>query len=198
MTRGLTLAIISMPEILRRARSYRQQERMARLRGGVAEGNGDASEYGGLSCHLLSSYLYEVAERHRFCHICNALYFEIHGMMSKLEQFGFFSSDELGELEKNIACLGDKVIAGEDAAAERELISSTVYQLLSKMRDLLLDEKFHVKETLEGKLALELDVYIRKLIWRNGTLPIWKNRSSRRMRLLRRWRQIRFLSRKEC
>lgn len=101
-----------------------------------------------------------------FVTFCNALYFEIHGMMSKLEQFGFFSSDELGELEKNIACLGDKVIAGEDAAAERELISSTVYQLLSKMRDLLLDAKFQVKETLEGKLALELDVYIRKLIWR--------------------------------
>ncbi len=71
----------------------------------------------------------------------------------------------MGKLEKNIACLGEKVIAGEDAA-ERELISSTVYQLLSKMRDLLLDEKFQVKETLEGKLALELDVYIRKLIWR--------------------------------
>lgn len=34
------------------------------------------------------------------------------------------------------------------------------------MRDLLLDEKFQVKETLEGKLALGLDVYIRKLIWR--------------------------------
>lgn len=101
-----------------------------------------------------------------FVTFCNALYFEIHGMMSKLEQFGFFSSDELGELEKNIACLGDKVIAGEDATAEREVISSTVYQLLSKMRDLLLDEKFQVKETLEGKLALELDVYIRKLIWR--------------------------------
>lgn len=101
-----------------------------------------------------------------FVTFCNALNFEIHGMMSKLEQFGFFSSDELGELEKNIACLGDKVIAGEDAAAERELISSTVYQLLSKMRDLLLDEKFQVKETLEGNLALELDVYIRKLIWR--------------------------------
>ena len=101
-----------------------------------------------------------------FVTFCNALYFENHGMMSKLEQFGFFSSDELGELEKNIACLGDKVIAGENAAAERELISSTVYQLLSKMRDLLLDEKFQVKETLEGKLALGLDVYIRKLIWR--------------------------------
>lgn len=40
-----------------------------------------------------------------FVTFCNALYFEIHGMMSKLEQFGFFSSDELGELEKNIACL---------------------------------------------------------------------------------------------
>lgn len=100
-------------------------------------------------------------------------------------------------MEKNIACLGDKVIAGEDAAAERELISSTVYQLLSKMRDLLLDEKFQMKETLEGKLALELDGYIRKFSsGGNGTLPIWKSESSRRMRLLRRWRQIRFLSRK--
>ena len=38
-----------------------------------------------------------------FVTFCNALYFEIHGMMSKLEQFGFFSSDELGDLEKNIA-----------------------------------------------------------------------------------------------
>ena len=34
------------------------------------------------------------------------------------------------------------------------------------MRTPLLEEKYHVKETEEGKFALELDGYIKKLIWR--------------------------------
>lgn len=70
------------------------------------------------------------------------------------------------ELEKTVSILGDKVIAGEDAGTERLRITSTVYLITSKMRTPLLEEKFHVKETEEGKLALELDGYIKKLIWR--------------------------------
>lgn len=34
------------------------------------------------------------------------------------------------------------------------------------MRTPLLEEKYHVKETEEGKFAMELDGYIKKLIWR--------------------------------
>lgn len=62
--------------------------------------------------------------------------------------------------------LGDKVIAGEDAGTERLRITTTVYSITSKMRTPLLEEKYHVKETEEVKFAMELDGYIKKLIWR--------------------------------
>lgn len=96
----------------------------------------------------------------------NALYFEIYGMMRKLKEYGFFTDKKLDELEKTISILGDKVIAGEDAGTERLRITTIVYSITSKMRTPLLEEKYHVKETEEGKFALELDGYIKKLIWR--------------------------------
>ena len=96
----------------------------------------------------------------------NALYFEIYGMMSKLKEYGFFTDEKLEELEKTVSILGDKVIAGEDAGTERLRITTIVYQITSKMRTPLLEEKYHVKETEEGKFAMELDGYIKKLIWR--------------------------------
>lgn len=96
----------------------------------------------------------------------NALYFEIYGMMRKLKEYGFFTDEKLDELEKTVSILGDKVIAGEDAGTERLRITTTVYSITSKMRTPLLEEKYHVKETEEGKFALELDGYIKKLIWR--------------------------------
>lgn len=101
-----------------------------------------------------------------FVIFCNALYFEIYGMMRKLKEYGFFTDEKMEELEKTVSILGDKVIAGEVASTERLRITSTVYLITSKMRTPLLEEKFHVKETEEGKLALELDGYIKKLIWR--------------------------------
>lgn len=96
----------------------------------------------------------------------NALYFEIYGMMRKLKEYGFFTDEKLEELEKTVSILGDKVIAGEDAGTERLRITSTVYLITKKMRTPLLEEKYHVKETEEGKFAMELDGYIKKLIWR--------------------------------
>ena len=96
----------------------------------------------------------------------NALYFEIYGMMRKLKEYGFFTDEKLEELEKTVSILGDKVIAGEDAGTERLRITTTVYSITSKMRTPLLEEKYHVKKTEEGKFALELDGYIKKLIWR--------------------------------
>lgn len=105
----------------------------------------------------------------------NALYFEIYGMMRKLKEYGFFTDEKLDELEETVSILGDKVIAGEDAGTERLRITSTVYLITKKMRTPLLEEKYHVKETEEGKFAMELDGYIKKLIWRNGIPPIWKN-----------------------
>ena len=39
----------------------------------------------------------------------------------------------------------------------------------------LLEEKYHVKETEEDKFAMELDGYIKKLIWRKWDTPIWKS-----------------------
>ena len=56
--------------------------------------------------------------------------------------------------------------SGEDAGTERLRITTIVYQITSKMRTPLLEEKYHVKGTEEGKFALELDGYIKKLIWR--------------------------------
>lgn len=94
----------------------------------------------------------------------NALYFEINGVMRELKKYGFFTGEKLDELEKNVSILGDNVIAGKDAGTERLQIISTVYLMMSKMRTPLLEEKFHIKETEEGKFALELDGYIKKLI----------------------------------
>ena len=64
---------------------------------------------------------------------------------------------------------GDKLIAGEEAKTERLLLTSTVFLMMSSMRNSLYDELYQIKdtETEDNKLAMELDGYVRKLIWRN-------------------------------
>ena len=122
-----------------------------------------------LEMYPVSTYLFFFTKTLKdmdFVIFSNALYFEIYGMMRKLKEYGFFTDEKLEELEKTVSILGDKVIAGEDAGTERLRITTTVYQITSKMRTPLLEEKYHVKETEEGKFALELDGYIKKLIWR--------------------------------
>ena len=78
----------------------------------------------------------------------------------------------MDELEETVSILGDKVIAGEDAGTERLRITSTVFLITKKMRTPLLEEKYHVKETEEGKFAMELEGYIKKLIWRKWDLSL--------------------------
>ncbi len=112
------------------------------------------------------SYFMKSLNDMEFVIFCNALYFEIKGKMVDLKKCSFFSDDDLDDMEKNVASLGDKVINGEDASTERLLITSTLFLIFSKMHTPLIEEKFHVKESAEGKLALELDGYFKKLIWR--------------------------------
>lgn len=107
----------------------------------------------------------------------NAIYFEIYGKMKSLKKFGFFTDKEMDELEKYVSALGDKVIGGDDASTERLRITSTVYLMMSKMRTLLVEEKFHVKESEEGKFALELDSYIKKIVWRKWNTTYLEERT---------------------
>ena len=58
------------------------------------------------------------------------------------------------------------MIAGEEAKTERLLITSTVLLMMSGMHDPLFEEMFHIKEREAGKVAVEIEGYVSKLIWR--------------------------------
>ena len=104
-----------------------------------------------------------------FVTFCNALYFEIMSKQQALKDAGFAKDRDFQYLEEYVPAVGDKLIAGEEAKTERLLITSTVFLMMSSMRNSLYDELYQIKdtETEENKLAMELDGYVRKLIWRN-------------------------------
>lgn len=103
-----------------------------------------------------------------FVTFCNAIYFEIMSKQQDLIEFGFAKEREFQYLEDYVPAIGDKLIAGEEAKTERLLISSTIFLMMSSMRKSLYDEFYQVKDTgtEKNKLAMELDGYVRKLIWR--------------------------------
>lgn len=103
-----------------------------------------------------------------FVTFCNAIYFEIMSKKQDLMEFGFAKEHEFQYLEEYVPAVGDKLIAGEEAKTERLLITSTTFLMMSSMRKSLYDEFYQAKntETEESKLAMELDGYVRKLIWR--------------------------------
>ena len=104
-----------------------------------------------------------------FVTFCNALYFEIMSKQQALKDVGFAKDRDFLYLEEYVPAVGDKLIAGEEAKTERLLITSTVFLMMSSMRNSLYDELYQIKdtETEDNKLAMELDGYVRKLIWRN-------------------------------
>lgn len=104
-----------------------------------------------------------------FVTFCNALYFEIMSKQQALKDVGFAKDRDFQYLEEYVPAVGDKLIAGEEVKTERLLITSTVFLMMSSMRNSLYDELYQIKdtETEENKLAMELDGYVRKLIWRN-------------------------------
>ena len=104
-----------------------------------------------------------------FVTFCNALYFEIMSKQQALKDVGFAKDRDFQYLEEYVPAVGDKLIAGEEAKTERLLITSTVFLMMSSMRNSLYDELYQIKdtETEDNKLAMELDGYVRKLIWRN-------------------------------
>ena len=59
-----------------------------------------------------------------------------------------------------------ETIAGEEAKTERLQITSTILLMMSSMHDPLYEEIFHIKETEVGKLAMEMDGDVKKLVWR--------------------------------
>lgn len=71
-------------------------------------------------------------------------------------------------LEEYVSAIGDKMIAGEEAKTEHVLIESTIFLMMSSIRNSLYDELYQLKdiETEESKLAMELDGYVKKLVWR--------------------------------
>ena len=104
-----------------------------------------------------------------FVTFCNALYFEIMSKQQALKDVGFAKDRDFQYLEEYVPAVGEKLIAGEEAKTERLLITSTVFLMMSSMRNSLYDELYQIKdtETEDNKLAMELDEYVRKLIWRN-------------------------------
>lgn len=82
---------------------------------------------------------------------------------------GFAKDRDFQYLEEYVPAVGDKLIAGEEAQTERLLITSTVFLMMSSMRNSLYDELYRIKDTKteEKKLAMKLDGYVRKMIWYN-------------------------------
>lgn len=82
---------------------------------------------------------------------------------------GFAKDRDFQYLEEYVPAVGDKLIAGEEAQTERLLITSTVFLMMSSMRNSLYDELYRIKDTKteEKKLAMKLDGYVRKMIWCN-------------------------------
>ena len=83
--------------------------------------------------------------------------------MGRLKHYAFF---HFSYLEDYVPAIGDKLITGEDFSMERLLITSTVLLMMSDMHDPLFEEMFHIKETEAGKVAVEIEGYVSKLIWR--------------------------------
>lgn len=64
------------------------------------------------------------------------------------------------------------------------------------MRTPLLEKKYHVKETEEGKFALELDGYIKKLIWRKWDTTYLEERMKQEDEITAKVEETKLLSRK--
>ena len=115
----------------------------------------------------LPAFMKSLSEK-EFVTFSNAIYFEIKSKEQALIEFGFAKDRNLQYLEEYVATVGDKLIAGEDAKTERLLINSTIFLMMSSMRNSLYDELYQFKDTgtEENKLAMELDGYVKKLVWR--------------------------------
>lgn len=60
---------------------------------------------------------------------------------------GFAKDRDFQYLEEYVPAVGDKLIAGEEAQTERLLITSTVFLMMSSMRNSLYDELYQIKDT---------------------------------------------------
>ncbi len=116
--------------------------------------------------HLYVPTLMKSLNDKEFVVFSNAIYFEIKSRQQALNKFGFSKDSEMHYLEEYVPVVGDKLIAGENVSTERLLITSTILLMMSSMHAPLYEEMFHVKETEAGKLALEMEGYVRKLVWR--------------------------------
>ncbi len=103
-----------------------------------------------------------------FVTFCNAIYFEIMSKQQTLTVSGFAKDRDFQYLEDYVPAIGDKLIAGKEAKTERLLITSTIFLMISNMRSYLYDEMYQVKDagTKESKLAMEMEGYVKKLVWR--------------------------------
>lgn len=116
--------------------------------------------------HLYVTTFMKSLNDKEFVTFCNALYFEIKSKEQNMIELGFTKDSEMKYLEDYVPVIGDKLIAGEEAKTERLLIASTILLMMSSMHDPLYEEMFHIKETEAGKLAMEMDGYVKKLVWR--------------------------------
>lgn len=116
--------------------------------------------------HLYVTTFMKSLNDKEFVTFCNALYFEIKSKEQNMIELGFTKDIEMKYLEDYVPVIGDKLIAGEEAKTERLLIASTILLMMSSMHDPLYEEMFHIKETEAGKLAMEMDGYVKKLVWR--------------------------------
>ena len=70
---------------------------------------------------------------------------------------GFAKDRDFQYLEEYVPAVGDKLIAGEEAQTERLLITSTVFLMMSSMRNSLYDELYQIKDTkTEEKTCYEI------------------------------------------
>ena len=115
----------------------------------------------------ISAFMNSLNEK-EYVTFCNAIYFEIMSKQQALKDLGFAKDHDFQYLEEYVPTIGDKFIAGEEAKTERLLITSTVLLMMSSMRNSLFDELYQVKDTgtEENKLAMEMDGYVKKLVWR--------------------------------
>ena len=121
---------------------------------------------GSYPTHLYISAFMKSLNNKDFVVFCNALYFEIKSKEQAMIELDFTTDSEMKYLEDYVPAIGDKLITGEDFSTERLLITSTVLLMMSGMHDPLFEEIFHIKETEAGKLAVEIEGYVSKLIWR--------------------------------
>ena len=115
----------------------------------------------------ISAFMNSLNEK-EYVTFCNAIYFEIMSKQQTLKDLGFAKDHDFQYLEEYVPTIGDKFIAVEEAKTERLLITSTVLLMMSSMRNSLFDELYQVKDTgtEENKLAMEMDGYVKKLVWR--------------------------------